>query len=223
MPIFRIYVEGLMADEHTAMVPAEAGNEGRDSAYIRAKITPLLMADEVIYAIAEQDPRYRWWVLPPDGAVVTSHRVLLLHCNLFSFRFEDFHWEHVEDIHIKVGFLGATVSVVGASRKTGLATQTTSAPGKSSSLNNLVKGRAQEVYKIGQEMEHKWREIVRSRAMEETRAAHGHYVTQAPTAAPQAGEPSPKERLRKLKELLDEELITPEEFEAKRAVVLAEV
>jgi hypothetical protein len=212
-----------MTDQSTAVVPAETDNERKASAYLRAKISPLLMAGEVIYAIAEQHPRYRWWVLPPDGAVVTSHRILLLHCNFFSFRFEDFHWEHVEDVHIKLGFLGATVSVVGASRKTGLATQTTSVPRKSRSLNNLVKGRAQEVYRIGQEMEHKWREIVRSRAMEETRAAHGHYVTQAATAPDQAGQPSPKERLRKLKEMFDEELITPEEFEAKRTVVLAEV
>jgi hypothetical protein len=212
-----------MTDQNTAVVPAEADNERKSGAYLRAKVAPLLMTDEVIYAIAEQHPRYRWWVLPPDGAVVTSHRIFLLHCNFFSFRFEDFHWEHVEDVHINVGFLGATLSVVGAARKTGLATQTTSSPRKSTSLNNLVKDRAQQVYRIGQEMEHKWREIVRSRAMEETRAAQGHYVTQASTAPDQAGEPSPKERLRKLKEMLDEELITPEEFGAKRAVVLAEI
>ncbi len=84
-----------------------------------------------------------------------------------------------------------------------------------------MKVAAQDVYRVGQQFEHEWREIVRNRAMEETRAANGHYITQAaaPPTSPAAS--SPHERMRVLKEMLDDGLISAEEFAAKKRDVLS--
>jgi hypothetical protein len=58
-------------------------------------------------------------------------------------------------------------------------------------------------------------------AMEAYRSGHGGRMVAAPLATP-AG-PSGAERMRQLKALLDDGLISPEEFEVKRRQILTEM
>jgi hypothetical protein len=145
-----------------------------------------------------------------------------------GFRFVDFHWEHVEDIHISQSMTGSLIRVTASKSKSGIATKIANQRTTRTAVGGLKKNQAAQVYSAGQQMEHEWRETNRQRVMEETRASKGGYLmhaapapatTQAPAPVPQA--PGPMERLTKLKQMLDASLITEAEFEGKKAELLA--
>ncbi len=206
---------------------ALAQRESLDSIYLRKKVAPLLMNEEEVVAIAEQTPLARWWIFPPDGVVVTSHRIFLMSCGLLSFSFKDFHWEHVEDVHLNPAWFSASIQVTAAASKTGVTTQTVQQQKVTLTQSGLVKEQAQAVYRIAQQIEHEWREKIRQRAIEETRAAaSGGVVLQTPATAspvsPASGvDDDPTERLGKLKKMLDSGLISQEEYDAKKAEILS--
>ncbi len=191
---------------------------------IEAKAEKLLMNNERILASAQQTDMARWWIWPADGVVVTNHRVLFVNNGFFSFSFTDFHWEHVEDVHVSVNFGGADLAVNATESKKGLASQVAQAKTRRVMARGLVKDQAQDVYRVAQQMEHEWRETNRQRVIEETRATKGGGVVMMQAApaspAPAATQPDPTERLRKLKELLDAGVLSKDEYDTKKAEIM---
>lgn len=198
---------------------------------VRAKAQALLTPGEEVLGVAAQTDIARWWVMPPDGVVITNHRILFLKIGFFSFSFTDFHWEHVTDIHVLDKFAGSTLSASASASKSGYATQAMVQATAWAALQGLVKPQAHEAYRLGQHMEQQWREVVRGRIMQERQVERGAYLVQTPVApagyapmqTPQApgATDAPEVRLQKLKGLLDQGLIDQQEFERKKAQILA--
>ena len=203
---------------------------------VRAKVQALLTPGEEVLGVAAQTDFARWWIMPPDGVVITNHRVLFLKIGFFSFSFTDFHWEHVMDIHVLDKFAGSTLSASASASKSGYATQTMAQPTAQAYVQGLVKPQAHEAYRLGQHMEQQWREVIRGRIMQERQVERGAYLVQTPGApaayaaqipgvepaqvSHSAAEP-PEVRLQKLKGLLDQGLIDQQEFERKKEQILA--
>ena len=186
---------------------------------------PLLMRDERIVASAEQTGLARWFVFPSCGVVITTHRILFLTPSFFglSFRFTDYHWEHVQDIHLSVGPGSASIRVTATSTKSALATHTVKQSLRRTTQTGLKKAEAKQVYSIGQQMEHDGRERKRQRAMEETRAAKGGYLVHGQEDSSAGSSLDPVQRLHRLKSMLESGVLTQSEHDAKRAEILAEL
>jgi hypothetical protein len=180
------------------------------------KVRGVLMPDERVLACAEQAPHVRWWVFPASGVVVTDMRIIYAYRGLFSFRFTDYHWEHVRDVHMDQSMLTSTFRVEASTRKTGMATQAVGDATIRVSFVGLDKEQTTKVYRTAQQMEHTWRERNRARVMEESRAGKVVMMAGAQQGGSAGGE-DPTERLRKLKGLLDAGLISPAEYETKKA------
>ena len=208
-----------------AAPPSDAPTKGQ--AFLLTKAAGILMAGEEVYAVASQSRWARYFFLPTDGVVVTSHRVLLLRCGFFSLNFSDYHWEHVEDVHIANGLKGASFTVTATTSKSGYATKAANQQTITRSMPGLQIEQAQRAYVIAQQMENVWRERVRQRIIEERRAEHGHVVVQSAGGGRVEGVPGqsppsdPYSRLKMLKAMLDDGLITHQEYAAKKAELLA--
>jgi len=86
-------------------------------------------------------------------------------------------------------------------------------------LDKLPKNQAKKIYSISQEREEEWVEKKRLRRIEETRAASG--ASQIMVNASNNSS-STKAKLVELKNLLDEGLITQDEYHKKKDVILKE-
>ena len=99
--------------------------------------------------------------------------------------------------------------------------------GRVFSIEYLPKAQARRLYAIAQEMEEEVREERRNRVIEEKRAAAGGVIFQGqmPAAAAQGTTESamddPMQKLKMLKQMSDEGLITADEFEKKKADILS--
>jgi hypothetical protein len=95
-------------------------------------------------------------------------------------------------------------------------------------VGSIDKEQAKRLYGFAQQMEQEWREKRRIREMEEARArAGGVYMGSLPgmgypVSAPPAAREEPAARLGKAKALLDQGLISEQEYETLKAKVLAE-
>jgi membrane protease subunit (stomatin/prohibitin family) len=160
---------------------------------------------------------------------VTSHRILFLNCGFFTFRFRDFHWEHVEDVHISTSFSGSTITATASASKSGYATKVANTRSVKAISSGLINDGAHQVYAVGQKMEQEWREKVRQRIMEEKKIERGQVVLQAPAPAaplaqsPEAQSRDPADRLRQMKALLDDGVLTQAEFDQKKGEILAAI
>lgn len=190
---------------------------------LSSRAAGVLMPSEKVHAIAACTDMHRWWFLPPRGVIVTDHRILLVRLGLFAgLQFRDFHWEHVQDVHLEVGSLGALVRVTGANSKSGMQTHAVSTGTYTLFMDGLDKSEAQAVYRVGQQMEQLWRERQRSRYMEEQRLG---YTGAAYAVAPMHQAPAQDlaARVQQIKSLLDQGLITQAEFDTKKAEILRAV
>ncbi len=178
----------------------------------------LTNGEEVVYVAVQKKPAVN---LSPDCIAVTNKRLIFCRPkNLgFSMEFEDYLWKDVVDCHLKEGFLGAEITV-----------KTTK--GITNSLDYLPKAQARKVYQISQQREEEASDYRRQRDLEDKRAAAGGGIvvtTNMPAATPAqvpvvaAAPPAddPMQALQKLKMLLANELISQEEFDAKKAEILA--
>jgi hypothetical protein len=211
-----------MADDSGGTLARTNGHGGVSQ--ITAKAEKLLMNNERILASAHQTDMARWWIWPGNGVVVTNHRIIFINNGFFQFSFHDFHWEHVEDVHVSVNFGGADLTLTATESKKGVATQVAQAKTRRFTVQGLVTDQAQEVYRVSQQMEHDWREINRQRVMEESRATKGGGVVMMqsapvpPTSA--APQQDPIDRLRKLKELVDAGVLSKDEYETKKSEIM---
>lgn len=202
-----------------------------EKVYLR--LTDLLTTGEEIYYIAVQKkPLVN---LLPDCIALTNKRILFFTpANLgLSIKFVDFVWKDIVDVFTKEEIIGAIFSV-----------KTTN--GAEMGVDYLPKVQARKLYQYAQERKEAEREARRLRDLEEKRAESGS--VQFETAAAYApAQPAPQpipvvvppvvheepvvvppkpdeltEKLKKLKTLFDNGLISQEEYNQKKLELLSD-
>lgn len=152
----------------------------------------------------------------PDCIALTNKRVIIIRPKNFGLTvdFKDFSWMNIADVHMKEGFLSATITI-----------KTTK--GETDSMDDIPKAQARKLYRFGQEMEETKKEERRQRDLEDKRAQAGGGITiNTPSAAPvvaSAPVEDPMEKLTKLKSMLDLGILTQVEFDAKKADILSKM
>jgi len=204
-------------------------NEEQDPSAIEKvteKLRGIIMNGESLeYIAVQKKPAVN---ISPDCVALTNKRIIFCRPkNLgFSMDFSDYVWKDVIDCKLKEELLGAIFSI-----------NTTKG---SDSLDYLPKAQARRLYALAQEQEERQRELRRQMELEEKRAASGSIqVNSNPTPLMNASieavvesEPPALEvkkedditaALLKLKSLFESQLISREEYEAKKAEVLTRI
>jgi hypothetical protein len=192
----------------------------------------LTTGEEIIYIATQKKPLVN---LLPDCVALTNKRILFFTpANLgLSIKFVDFVWKDIVDVFTKEEIIGAVFSV-----------RTTN--GAEMGVDYLPKIQGRKLYQYAQERKEAEREARRLRDLEEKRAEsgsfnfaeHGNAPVQ-PVAPVQAPEPQPEpvviappvhveapkpdeltEKLKKLRTLFDNGLISQEEYNAKKLELL---
>ena len=197
----------------------------------------LSSGEEIIYIAVQKKPLVN---LFPDCIAITNKRILFFTpANLgLSIKFVDFVWKDIVDVYTKEEIIGAIFSV-----------KTTN--GAEMAVDYLPKVQGRKLYQYAQERKEVEREARRQRDLEQKRAESGavqfdnpartaaaQQVFAAPVAAPQIPEPvaptlpvaqvaAPKpdeltEKLKRLKMLFDNGLISQEEYNAKKLDLLSD-
>ena len=187
----------------------------------------LTTGEEIIYIATQKKPLVN---ILSDCVALTNKRVLFFTpVNLgLSIKFIDFVWKDIVNVVIKEEIIGAIFSV-------------TTTNGGEMGVDYLPKIQARKLYQYAQERKEQEREARRQRDLEEKRAESGSFNFDTRTAAPvnQAiPEPvvtttptvheEPKrdeltEKLKKLKTLFDNGLISQEEYNAKKLELLSDL
>jgi hypothetical protein len=191
----------------------------------------LTTGEEIIYIATQKKPLVN---LLPDCVALTNKRVLFFTpANLgLSIKFVDFVWKDIVDVFTKEEIIGAIFSV-----------KTTNSA--EMGVDYLPKVQARKLYQYAQERKEAEREARRLRDLEEKRAesgsinldAHANAPAQSPAPEPQpepvavapavhAEAPKPDElteKLKKLKTLFDNGLISQDEYNAKKLELLSDL
>lgn len=185
----------------------------KDIEKILDKLNGILMnAEELIYIAVQKKPAIN---ISPDYVAITDKRIIFCRPkNLgLSMEFQDFIWRDLKDCNLKENMLGATITVKTIHNLT-------------SEIDYLPKVQARKIYSYCQEQEEIQNEIRRQREIEVIKASAGNInlganqQQQQPTEEKPVQE-DPVETLSKLKKLMDNFLITRDEYEAKKQEVLS--
>jgi hypothetical protein len=195
--------------------------------------------EEILYIAVQKKPLVN---ILPDCIAITNKRILFFTpANLgLSIKFVDFVWKDIVDVFTKEEIIGAIFSV-----------RTTN--GAEMGVDYLPKVQARKLYQYAQERKEEEREARRLRDLEEKRAESGAMQFETPSAfspfqqAPQpqaqpapvvappvvheeppvvAAAPKPNElteKLKKLRTLFDNGLISQEEYNAKKLDLLSDL
>ena len=191
-------------------------NEKQDPEVVKIvfdRVSQILTSQEEIRYIAVQNPPLS---ATPDCVVLTNRRFILHRPKLLGgVHFQDHIWRDLQDVHLKEGMRSATLTW----RVVGKPVQF--------SIGHVPKEQARRLYGFAQEMEEAAREERRLRDIEEKRAAAGGVVFQGNLPAqqpqPQSSAEDPVETLRKLKAMLEAELVTQDEYDAKKSEILSKM
>lgn len=188
----------------------------------------LTTGEEIIYIAVQKKPLVN---ILPDCIAITNKRVLFFTpANLgLSIKFVDFVWKDIVDVYTKEEIIGAIFSV-----------KTTN--GAEMGVDYLPKVQARKLYQYAQERKEAEREARRLRDLEEKRAESGsmqfeHQPAPVAQSAPAQPEPKPEivtpqvetkpdvltEKLKKLKMLFDNGLISQEEYNQKKLDLLSDL
>lgn len=153
----------------------------------------------------------------------TTGRLISTARGLFGgFAADDVRWQDLHEADIRVGILGATLTVTAYVTR-----DLASAEGGQRTLvfTGLRKDEAQAVYRLCQAQSQAWREKRRVRDLDEMRAKSGGILLgQTPAAAaPGDADRSPSARLERAREMLQKGLITDAEFEQIKAKIVADL
>ncbi len=193
-------------------------SEGQDEAAVRkivSKVSELLTKEETIEYIAVQKKLVV--NVFPDAVVLTNKRIIFVQPNLFGMKFQDFPWREVQDVHMSEQMIGATLTC-----------RTTA--GANVALDSIPKKQARKVYSYTQGVEEQAYGKRQQVELEKMRASAGGIVLHAPTTAspvvpsPQQASPAtddPMAALAQIKKLREADLISEEEFAAKKSEILA--
>lgn len=206
-------------------------NDQQDAATVEKVYTRLAdlltNGEEVLYIAVQKKPLVN---LFPDCIALTNKRILFFTpSNLgLSIKFIDFVWKDILEVNTKEEIIGAVFSV-----------RTTN--GAEMGVDYLPKVQARRLYQYAQERKEAEREARRLRELEEKRAESGavlldnttaaHHTLQQPvnTIAEPVKEAEPAkpdeltEKLKKLKMLFDNSLISQEEYNQKKMELLNEL
>ena len=188
----------------------------------------LTTGEEILYIATQKKPLVN---LFPDCIALTNKRVLFFTpANLgLSIKFVDFVWKDIVDVHTKEEIIGAVFTV-----KTTIGTEM--------GVDYLPKIQARKLYQYAQERKEAEREARRQRELEEKRAESGSVqfgnvaatgFQSAPPAPQQTAPATPAaspvasdvltEKLKKLKTLFDNGLISQEEYNHKKLDLLSDL
>lgn len=191
-------------------------NEDQDPKAIEKvanKLNGILMnGEEVEYIAVQKKPAVN---ISPDCVALTNKRIIFCRPkNLgLSMEFQDYIWKDVADCHLKEEIFGAEFMV-----KT--------VKGQINKIDYLPKSQARKLYTVAQEQEEVQKEIRRQRDLEDKRASAGNVTvtSNVPTNSQptqQTQQDDPMASLQKLKMLLENGLVTQEEFDTKKADILS--
>jgi hypothetical protein len=190
----------------------------------------LSTGEEIIYISVQKKPLVN---LLPECIAITNKRILFFSpANLgLSIKFVDFVWKDIIDVYTKEEIIGAIFGV-----------KTTN--GAEMVVDYLPKVQARKLYQYAQERKENEREARRLRDLEEKRAESGSLQIDHPTSIPfqqplSAPQPVPTpaqatpvntepvkdeltEKLKKLKVLFDNGLISQEEYNQKKLDLLSD-
>jgi len=187
------------------------------------KINSLLTSQEFVeYIAVQKKPALN---LSPDCIALTNRRIIFCRPKTFglSMDFQDYSWVDVADCHIKEGIIGSTFMMRTTKNFTNM-------------MDYLPKSQARKLYQYAQEVEEQMRGIRREKDLETRRASAGgvtvnnatpiftqpqqHQQEQKPL---QIENEDPFALLQKLKNLVENEIISQEEFETKKNEILSRV
>ncbi|HWD89523.1 MAG TPA: PH domain-containing protein [Mucilaginibacter sp.] len=197
---------------------------------VYTRLTDLLTTgEEIIYIATQKKPLVN---LLPDCVALTNKRVLFFTpANLgLSTKFIDFVWKDIVDVSIKEEIIGTVFFVKTANQA-------------EMGVDYLPKVQARKLYQYAQERKEEEREARRQRDLEEKRAESGsfnfdHNAEPATTASqPEpaaAHQPVPlivheepkdelTEKLKKLRMLFDQGLISQDEYNSKKLELLSDL
>ncbi len=176
------------------------------------RVKELLTSGETIeYIAVQKKPIIN---LSPSSIALTNKRIILCRPKNFglSMSFQDYLWKEVADCHIKEGIMGSIFSVRLTNRGSNI-------------INYVPKAQARKLYRYGQEREEEMSEYRRQRELENARASAGGgiIVNNTTDQNTTSNQEDSLESLKKLKGLLENELISQEEFESKKAEILTKL
>jgi len=192
----------------------------------------LTTGEEILYIAVQKKPIVN---LFPDCVALTNKRILFFTpANLgLTIKFVDFVWKDIVDVYTKEEIIGAIFSV-----------KTTN--GAEMGVDYLPKIQSRKLYQYAQERKEAEREARRLRDLEEKRAESGSiqfetaaklaaqqpaafepepvHRTPAPQPTPEAAKPDElTEKLKKLRMLFDNGLISQEEYNHKKLDLLSDL
>lgn len=187
------------------------------------KINSLLTSQEFVeYIAVQKKPALN---LSPDCIALTNRRIIFCRPKTFglSMDFQDYSWVDVADCHIKEGIIGATFMMKTTRNLTNM-------------MDYLPKAQARKLYQYAQEIEEQMRGVRREKDLETRRASAGGVTVnnttpiiaqpqqfQQPTNPLMIENEDPFALLQKLKGLMENGIISPEEFENKKNEILSRV
>ena len=179
---------------------------------IAEKMNDLLTNGESIEYIAVQNkPAIN---ISPDSIVLTNKRIIFFRSKSFGLvtDFQDYLWKDVGESHISEAILGSTFKMTAVS-------------GFVETIDYIPKSQARKLYQYAQAKEEEMIEFRRQKELEDKRATSGGFTlnTQPEKSEELKAETpteNPMETLTRLKALLDNDLISPEDYEAKKKEIL---
>ncbi len=183
------------------------------------KINSLLTSNEFVeYIAVQKKPVIN---LSPDCIALTNRRIIFCRPKNFglSMDFQDYNWVDIADCHITEGIIGSAFMMKTVRNFTNM-------------MDYLPKAQARKLYQFAQEMEEQMRSIRREKDLETRRASAGGITVNNATpiiTQPQQNQPQlietedPFAVLQKLKGLMENGIISPEEFEIKKNEILSRV
>jgi hypothetical protein len=201
-------------------------NEEQDPKAIEkllGRISSLLTSQEFVeYIAVQKKPVLN---LSPDCIALTNRRIIFCRPKNFGFSmdFQDYSWVDVADCHIKEGIVGSTFMMKTTRNFTNI-------------MDYLPKNQARKLYQYAQEIEEQMRGVRREKDLETRRASAGGVtvnnatpIITHPQQFQQQQKPllieneDPFALLQKLKGLMENGIISPEEFEEKKNQILSRV
>jgi hypothetical protein len=187
------------------------------------RINSLLTSQEFVeYIAVQKKPALN---LSSDCIALTNRRIIFCRPKNFGFSmdFQDYSWVDIADCHIKEGILGSTFTMRTISNFSNM-------------MDYLPKAQARKLYQFAQEIEEQMRGVRREKDLEVRRASAGGGITvnnttpiiahtlqtqQSTSKLIEAEDPFAV--LQKLKGLVENGIISPEEFESKKNEILSRV
>ena len=165
--------------------------------------------EEILYLAMQSKPIANF---SPDCVVLSNKRFIIYRVKMLGrVTFYDCLWKDSKNVHMKENILGAEISFESKS-------------GRKETIDYLPKSQARKIYRIGQEMEEEAIALRRKMELEALQAgADKTVINQVISSTPQAssgGQEDILARMAKLKSLLDNGLISQDEFQAKRSQLL---